>query len=161
MLRKIDAEMNKAVRDRVPYFNNNTEVKVSKFGIVYVFLFGNLIASFSGNYSMVFHKGCVEMDDLEMKKSGKEKWKTATTKRRLNALLQEFLPDTKLYQDKGEWYFSRWHFSKDDYSDHIWLLGYAVFDLNRKQLLKLNNRAASSNSIIDYELLTRSTKEVA
>jgi len=153
MLRKIDAEMSKAVRNRVPYFNNNTEVKVSKYKTVYVFLFGNLIASFFGNYSMVFHKGCVEID------SGKEKWKTATTKRRLNALLHEFLPVTNLYQNKGEWYFSRWHLSKD-YSDHIWLLGHAVFDLNRKQLLKLNN-AASSNSIIDYELLTSSTEEVA
>ena len=110
MLRKIDAEMSKAVRNRVPYFNNNTEVKVSKYKTAYVFLFGNLIASFLGSSSMVFHKGCVEMDDLEMKKSGKEKWKTATTKRRLNALLHEFLPATNLYQDKGEWYFSRWHF---------------------------------------------------
>ena len=62
---------------------------------------------------------------------------------------------------KGNGIFPDGIFSKDDSSDHVWLLGHAVFDLNRKQLLKLNNRAASSNSIIDYELLTSSTEEVA
>lgn len=97
MLRKIDLEMNEAVRSRVPLLKDNTEVKVSGSGFTAsVFLFGNDIARIVGPW-IIFSKLCVEDDE----------WKTATTKRRINALLHEFVPDLGLYQFKGKWYFSR------------------------------------------------------
>jgi len=96
MLRKIDLEMSKAVRNRVPFFKDNTEVKVSKYKAATVYLFGNIIARVVGNW-IVLSKECVE----------KDKWKTATTKRRINALLNEFVPSLGLYQFKNKWYFSR------------------------------------------------------
>jgi len=96
MLRKIDLEMNEAVRNRLPFFKNNTEVKVSKYKAATVYLFGNIIARVVGNW-IVLSKECVEED----------KWKTATTKRRINALLHEFVPSLGLYQFKNKWYFSR------------------------------------------------------
>tara|TARA_B100000579_G_scaffold256319_1_gene210989 strand:+ start:4973 stop:5383 length:411 start_codon:yes stop_codon:yes gene_type:complete len=96
MLRKIDLEMNKAVRNRVPFLKDNTEVKVSKYKAATVYLFGNIIARVVGNW-IVLSKKCVEEDE----------WKTATTKRRINALLHEFVPSLGLYQFKNKWYFSR------------------------------------------------------
>jgi len=96
MLRKIDLEMSKAVRNRVPFFKDNTQVKVSKYKAATVYLFGNIIARVVGNW-IVLSKECVEEDE----------WKTATTKRRINALLEEFVPDLGLYQWKNNWYFSR------------------------------------------------------
>tara|TARA_R100001510_G_C7624160_1_gene184367 strand:- start:305 stop:715 length:411 start_codon:yes stop_codon:yes gene_type:complete len=96
MLRKIDLEMNEAVKNRVPFFKDNTEVKVSKYKAATVYLFGNIIARVVGNW-IVLSKECVEEDE----------WKTATTKRRINALLHEFVPSLGLYQFKNKWYFSR------------------------------------------------------
>ena len=96
MLRKIDLEMSKAVRNRVPFFKDNTEVKVTKYKAASVFLFGNDIARIVGPW-IIFSKLCVEEDE----------WKTATTKRRINALLHEFVPSLGLYQSKNKWYFSR------------------------------------------------------
>ena len=88
--------MNKAVRNRVPFLKDNTEVKVSKYKAATVYLFGNIIARVVGNW-IVLSKKCVEEDE----------WKTATTKRRINALLHEFVPSLGLYQFKNKWYFSR------------------------------------------------------
>ena len=97
MLRKIDLEMNKAVRNRVPLLKDNTEVKVSGARFTAsVYLFGNDIARIVGPW-IIFSKLCVEEDE----------WKTATTKRRINALLHEFVPSLGLYQFKNKWYFSR------------------------------------------------------
>jgi len=97
MLRKIDLEMNEAVRNRVPLLKDNTEVRVSGSGFTAsVYLFGNDIARVVGPW-IIFSKLCVE----------KDKWKTATTKRRINALLHEFVPSLGLYQFKNKWYFSR------------------------------------------------------
>tara|TARA_B100000902_G_scaffold384019_1_gene423644 strand:- start:1976 stop:2389 length:414 start_codon:yes stop_codon:yes gene_type:complete len=97
MLRKIDLEMNKAVRNRVPLLKDNTEVKVSGSRFTAsVYLFGNDIARIVGPW-IIFSKLCVEEDE----------WKTATTKRRINALLHEFVPSLGLYQFKNKWYFSR------------------------------------------------------
>ena len=97
MLRKIDLEMNEAVRNRVPLLKDNTEVRVSGSGFTAsVYLFGNDIARIVGPW-IIFSKLCVEKDE----------WKTATTKRRINALLHEFVPSLGLYQFKNKWYFSR------------------------------------------------------
>ncbi len=97
MLRKIDLEMNEAVRNRVPLLKDNTEVKVSGSRFTAsVYLFGNDIARIVGPW-IIFSKLCVEEDE----------WKTATTKRRINALLHEFVPSLGLYQFKNKWYFSR------------------------------------------------------
>jgi len=97
MLRKIDLEMNEAVRNRVPLLKDNTEVRVSGSGFTAsVYLFGNDIARIVGPW-IIFSKLCVEEDE----------WKTATTKRRINALLHEFVPSLGLYQFKNKWYFSR------------------------------------------------------
>ena len=96
MLRQIDLEMKEAVRSRVPLLKDNTEVRIKGNKAASVYLFGNVIARIVGPW-IIFSKLCVEED----------KWKTATTKIRINALIHEFDPDLGLYQFKDKWYFSR------------------------------------------------------
>jgi len=137
MLRKIDLEMSKAVRNREPFFKDNTEVKVSGSGFTAsVFLFGNDMARIIGPW-IIFAKQCV-VDD---------KWKTATTKRRINALLHEFVPSLRLYQSKNKWYFSR-SFS----CDLLWESDNVSIHLDEKFI---------SINYIRYPLYDESSKEVA
>ena len=136
MLRKIDLEMSKAVRNREPFFKDNTEVKVTKYKAASVFLFGNDIARIVGGW-IIFSKQCVEEDE----------WKTATTKRRINALLHEFVPDLKLYQFKGKWYFSR-----EKSHSLVWHSDNVSINLN-EEFISLN--------YIRFPLFSKSSKEVA
>ena len=138
MLRKIDLEMSKAVRNREPFFKDNTEVKVSKYKAATVYLFGNIIARVVGNW-IVLSKECVE----------KEKWKTATTKRRINALLQEFVPSLRLYQSHNAWYFSRESITSHDL---LWSSDNVSINLN-EEFISLNYTR--------FPLFSKSSKEVA
>ena len=92
-MRKIEEKMNKAIRSRENFKLDNTEVWISDTGTAHVYLFDNLIASFTDS-DMTFHSDCVSCGT----------WKTRTTKNRLNAMLSEFNNDLGIFQRKGEWY---------------------------------------------------------
>ena len=95
-MRKIEMEMNSAIRYRKNFSKANTSVRCFKTnGIttdVDVFLHGNHIASLD----TATHK-------LTIKDGG---WQSVTTKSRLNALLDEFAPSMGIFQKDWVWYLS-------------------------------------------------------
>ena len=96
-MRKIEQDMNSAIRYRRNMSKQNTSVKCFKNrdGITTemdVFLHGNHIASLD----TATHK-------LTIKDGG---WQSVTTKSRLNALLDEFVPSMGIFQKDWVWYLS-------------------------------------------------------
>ena len=95
-MRKIEMEMNSAIRHRRNFSKANTSVRCFKTnGVttdVDVFLHGNHIASLD----TATHK-------LTIKDGG---WQSVTTKSRLNALLEEFAPDRRIFQKNWQWFVS-------------------------------------------------------
>ena len=95
-MRKIEMEMNSAIRYRRNFSKANTSVRCFKTnGVttdVDVFLHGNHIASLV----TATHK-------LTIKDGG---WQSVTTKSRLNALLDEFAPSMGIFQKDWVWYLS-------------------------------------------------------
>ena len=95
-MRKIEQDMNSAIRFRRNMSKQNTTVKCFKTNGVTtdidVFLHGNHIASLD----TATHK-------LTIKDGG---WQSVTTKSRLNALLDEFVPDMGIFQKNWEWFVS-------------------------------------------------------
>tara|TARA_Y100000741_G_scaffold324964_1_gene276192 strand:+ start:317 stop:655 length:339 start_codon:yes stop_codon:yes gene_type:complete len=96
-MRKIEMEMNSAIRYRRNFSKANTSVRCFKNrdGITTemdVFLHGNHIASLD----TATHK-------LTIKDGG---WQSVTTKSRLNALLDEFVPSAGIFQKDWVWYLS-------------------------------------------------------
>ena len=96
-MRKIERDMNSAIRFRRNMSKQNTSVKCFKNrdGITTemdVFLHGNHIASLD----TATHK-------LTIKDGG---WQSVTTKSRLNALLDEFVPSMGIFQKDWVWYVS-------------------------------------------------------
>ena len=71
-MRKIEREMNAAIRDSRDWKSGNTEVHFHD-GVSFVFLHGNCIAQVKENSIRLFDGG----------------WQSNTTKSRLNAILQE------------------------------------------------------------------------
>ena len=96
VIRKIEQEMNAAIRYRRNFSKANTSVRCFKTnGVttdVDVFLHGNHIASLD----TATHK-------LTIKDGG---WQSVTTKSRLNALLDEFAPSMGIFQKDWVWYLS-------------------------------------------------------
>ena len=96
VMRKIDQEMNAAIRYRRNFSKANTSVRCFKTnGIttdVDVFLHGNHIASLD-----------TASNQLTIKDGG---WQSVTTKSRLNALLDEFAPSMGIFQKDWVWYLS-------------------------------------------------------
>jgi len=96
VMRKIEMEMNSAIRYRRNFSKANTSVRCFKTnGVttdVDVFLHGNHIASLD----TATHK-------LTIKDGG---WQSVTTKSRLNALLDEFVPSMGIFQKDWVWYVS-------------------------------------------------------
>ena len=96
VMRKIEMEMNAAIRYRRNFSKANTSVRCFKTnGVttdVDVFLHGNHIASLD----TATHK-------LTIKDGG---WQSVTTKSRLNALLDEFAPDRGIFQKNWQWFVS-------------------------------------------------------
>ena len=72
-MRKIEREMNAAIRDCRNWKSGNTEVSTDIDGVSRVYLHGNKIAEIGDDYVQIFDGG----------------WQSATTKSRLNAILQE------------------------------------------------------------------------
>ena len=96
VMRKIEQEMNAAIRYRRNFSKANTSVRCFKTnGIttdVDVFLHGNHIASLN-----------TASNQLTIKDGG---WQSVTTKSRLNALLDEFAPSMGIFQKDWVWYLS-------------------------------------------------------
>ena len=90
-MRKIEQQMNTAIRYRRNWASSNTMVRVYK-EVVEVFLHGNHIASLD----TATHK-------LTIKDGG---WQSVTTKSRLNALLDEFAPSMGIFQKNWTWFLS-------------------------------------------------------
>ena len=90
-MRKVEIQMNHAIRYRRNWASSNTMVRVYK-EVVEVFLHGNHIASLD----TATHK-------LTIKDGG---WQSVTTKSRLNALLDEFAPSMGIFQKDWVWYLS-------------------------------------------------------
>ena len=88
-MRKIEAKMNKAMRYFLPFSSGNTTV-VQNDRDMDVFLHGNHIATLD-KISM----------DLRIFDGG---WQSNTTKSRLNALLDEFVPSMGVFQKDFVWY---------------------------------------------------------
>ena len=96
VMRKIEMELNAAIRYRRNFSKANTSVRCFKTnGIttdVDVFLHGNHIASLD-----------TASNQLTIKDGG---WQSVTTKSRLNALLDEFAPSMGIFQKDWVWYLS-------------------------------------------------------
>ena len=88
--------MNSAIRYRKNFSSGNTSVRCFKTnGIttdVDVYLHGNHIASVD-----------TATNALTIKDGG---WQSNTTKSRLNALLDEFVPSMRIFQNDWTWYIS-------------------------------------------------------
>ena len=96
-MRKIEQDMNTAIRYRRNMSKQNTAVRCFKNrdGITTemdVFLHGNHIASLD-----------TATNKLTIKDGG---WQSVTTKSRLNALLDEFVPSAGIFQKDWVWYLS-------------------------------------------------------
>ena len=88
-MRKIEEQMNHAIRYRKNWAGSNTMVKVYR-EVVEVFLHGNHIASLD-----------TATNDLTLFDGG---WQSNTTKSRLNALLDEFVPSMGVFQKNWQWF---------------------------------------------------------
>ena len=90
-MRKIEQEMNSAIRYRRNFSKANTSVTCYREEIE-IRLHGNLIGTVdtASNQLRIFDGG----------------WQTVTTKSRLNALLDEFAPSMGIFQKDWVWYLS-------------------------------------------------------
>ena len=91
-MRKIEQQMNSAIRYRRNWAGSNTMVRVYK-EVVEVFLHGNHIASLD----TATHK-------LTIKDGG---WQSNTTKSRLNAICNEFLVGARVFQKNFNWFLQQ------------------------------------------------------
>ena len=88
-MRKIETEMQNALRNRVNWSKANTSVSVDNEGNQFVTLHGNCIASISN------------FGDIKLSSCG---WETVTTKSRLNAILDTFLHGLHVFQKDFQWF---------------------------------------------------------
>ena len=89
-MRKLEQQMNAAIRNRKAWAGSNTQVVISDSGLsASVYLHGNLIASVDmNNYLTLFDGG----------------WQSVTTKSRLNALCDEFATGRGVFQKNFNWF---------------------------------------------------------
>tara|TARA_B100001248_G_C27145576_1_gene346592 strand:- start:256 stop:576 length:321 start_codon:yes stop_codon:yes gene_type:complete len=88
-MRKIEMMMNSAIRYRKNFSSGNTTVRAFKESID-VYLHGNHIATLD-----------TATHALTLKDGG---WQSVTTKSRLNALLDEFVPSMGIFQKNWDWF---------------------------------------------------------
>ena len=92
-MRKIETQMNQAIRGQRNWAGSNTTVFTSDNGLEStVYLHGNHIATY-------FH----DKRKLQIFDGG---WQSNTTKSRLNALLDEFVPSMGIFQKNWTWFLS-------------------------------------------------------
>ena len=89
-MRKIEQQMNSAIRNRVNWSGGNTTVMIDPKNAdqATVLLHGNRIAQVCSEFVAIFDGG----------------WQTVTTKSRLNALLAEFRPKVRVFQKDFVWF---------------------------------------------------------
>jgi len=89
-MRKVEMQMNTAIRNRVNWSGGNTTVMIDPKNAdqATVFLHGNRIAQVCSEFVAIFDGG----------------WQTVTTKSRLNALLEEFRPQARVFQKDFVWF---------------------------------------------------------
>ena len=88
-MRKIEMMMNSAIRYRKNFSSGNTTVRAFRESVD-VYLHGNHIASLD-----------TATNALTIKDGG---WQSVTTKSRLNALLDEFVPSMGIFQKNWDWF---------------------------------------------------------
>ena len=92
-MRKIEREMNNAVKNKIAWSKDNTLTTFSSdLKECFIYLHGNHIATY--NYTL---------KELELYDGG---WQSNTTKSRLNALLFEFATGFSVFQKNWDWYIS-------------------------------------------------------
>ena len=101
-MRKIETQMNTAIRSRKDFRSANTEVANFTCGATgrlcsIVKLHGNKIAEIYNNSVVLFDGG----------------WQTVTTKSRLNAILDEFAAGTGVIQRNYEWFLTYKNLKED------------------------------------------------
>ena len=90
-MRKIEKEMNNAVRNKIAWSKNNTLTTFSSdLKECFIYLHGNHIATY--NYAL---------KELELYDGG---WQSNTTKSRLNALCYEFATGFGVFQKNWNWF---------------------------------------------------------
>ena len=88
-MRKIETQMNSAIRSRRDWHSGNTRVEITEDKRALVYLHGNLIANVEENLVQIFDGG----------------WQSNTTKSRLNAIIEEFLiPYQGVFQKNWNWF---------------------------------------------------------
>jgi hypothetical protein len=87
-MRKIESEMNAAIRGRRNWSKANTSVVINDSNDALVYLHGNFIAKISQYAVNLFDGG----------------WQSVTTKSRLNAILDEFHYGSSVYQRNWNWF---------------------------------------------------------
>ena len=101
-MRKIETQMNTAIRSRKDFRSANTEVAnfycsaTDRVGSI-VKLHGNKIAEVYANSIVLFDGG----------------WQTVTTKSRLNAILDEFAAGTGVIQRNFDWFLTYKNLKED------------------------------------------------
>ena len=105
-MRKIEIEMNNAVRNKIAWSKSNTCTTFdSTIENCFVYLHGNHIATY--NYAN---------KELSLFDGG---WQSVTTKSRLNALCNEFATGFGVFQKNWEWYVSDFQKTVVDFTDGI------------------------------------------
>ena len=87
-MRKIEQQMNYAIRNGIAWSQGNTCTTFDQEGRTLVYLHGNLISAISKDSITIYDGG----------------YQSNTTKSRLNAILDEVIPGTKVIQRDFKWY---------------------------------------------------------
>ena len=89
-MRKIETQMNSAIRSRRDWHSGNTRVEITEDNTAFVYLHGNKIA---------------EVDETNVRLFDGGGYQTVTTKSRLNAICYEFLsPFFGVFQKNWNWF---------------------------------------------------------
>ena len=88
-MRKLEVQMNDAILNSKDWSKDNTQV-INIEGVSFVYLYSNLIAMVADTWLELFDAG----------------YQTATTKSRLNSILQAHGNGEYVYQKKGEWFLN-------------------------------------------------------
>ena len=103
-MRKIEAQMNAAIAGRRNWAKDNTRVEVNKHGDTFVYLHGHNIATISNE------------GDIRLSSCG---WETVTTKSRLNAILDCFVHNIRIFQRDWQWYISGRDFTEQFFDGYV------------------------------------------
>ena len=105
-MRKIEREMNNAVKNKIAWSKNNTLTTFDNtIENCFVYLHGNHIATYNyANRELALYDGG---------------WQSNTTKSRLNALCNEFATGFGVFQKNWEWFVSDFQNTVVDFTDGI------------------------------------------